>query len=403
VDLALDLVLNDVVEQARNVAGATGAAIAMFRDGKLTCRASSGENAPDLGVPVDVSSGLAGDCVATGEIQQCQDTETDGRVNAETCRQLGVRSMLIAPLVDGQRLVGLIQVFSPWPNAFGKREVSALQVLAGRIAESNREAEAVITTPIEELETPFQEPETAAEPAAIKIEPIPYEAAEKQPEPLAERIPAPPSAPRKGFDLWSTVLVVLVIAAALALGLAIGWRRAAESTKHAGQAISTAPVADSSNSGPTVPTPSQNGVTAVPIEASTGSVAVSTTTVPMAKPEPPPGGLIVTQNGKVVYRSSSDGRQPAAGQQIERRLIHSVEPEYPAEATARHVQGTVVLDVQVLGDGEVGAIAIVSGDSVLAQSAMDAVKQWRYQPESVDGQGVQRQTRVTVRFKLPQS
>jgi TonB family protein len=62
-----------------------------------------------------------------------------------------------------------------------------------------------------------------------------------------------------------------------------------------------------------------------------------------------------------------------------------------------------VLDVQVLGDGEVGTIAIASGDSVLAQSAIDAVKQWRYQPESVDGQGVRRQTRVTVKFTLPQS
>src|SRR5262250_35971 len=109
VDLALDLVLNDVVEQARTVTGATGAAVAMFRDGKLTCRASSGENAPDLGVPVDASSGLAVACVSTGEIQQCQDTETDGRVNAEACQLLGVRSMLIAPLVDGQRLVGLIE------------------------------------------------------------------------------------------------------------------------------------------------------------------------------------------------------------------------------------------------------------------------------------------------------
>jgi TonB family protein len=403
VDLALDLVLNDVVEQARNATGATGAAIAMFRDGKLTCRASSGENAPDLGVPVDASSGLAGACVATGEIQQCQDTETDGRVNAETCRQLGVRSMLIAPLVDGQTLVGLIQVFSAWPNAFGKPEISALQVLAGRIAESHREAEAVITTAIEQPETPLDEPETPAEPAPFKPEPIPYEAAEEQPERPPETIPAPASAPRKGFDLWSTVLVVLVIAAALALGLVIGWRRAAESTKHAEQASSTAPADGSSNSGATVPATSQNGVAADPIEADTASAAVSTAKAPVEKPEPPPGGLIVTQNGKVVYRSSSGRRQPAAGQQIERRLIHQVDPEYPAEAKARHVQGTVVLEVQVLGDGEVGNVAIVSGDSVLAQSAIDAVKQWRYQPESVDGQGVQRQTRVTVKFTLPQS
>ena len=116
VDLALDLVLNDVVEQARNATGATGAAIALFRDGELTCRASSGENAPDLGVRVDATSGLAGACVSTGEIQQCRDTETDPRVNAETCRLLGVRSMLMAPLVDRQKLIGLIQVFSAWPR-----------------------------------------------------------------------------------------------------------------------------------------------------------------------------------------------------------------------------------------------------------------------------------------------
>jgi TonB family protein len=429
VDLALDLVLNDLVEQARNVTGATGAAIAMFRDGKLTCRASSGENAPDLGVPVDASSGLAGACVGTGEIQQCQDTEADGRVNAESCRRLGVRSMLIAPLVDGQTLVGLIQVFSPWPNAFGKREISALQVLAGRVAESNREAEAVITTPVEEPEAPVEEPETPAEPAEITFEPIPYDAGEdtgeEQPEQLLEKIPAAASAPRKGFDLSGTVLVMLVMAAAIALGLVIGWRRAAEPTKPARQANSSAHADDSSNLAAPAPTPSQNGVTADrtapsasqngvtadrtgptasqngitadPIEARTRSAAVFTTKALVANPEPPPGGLIVTQNGRVVYRSPSGGGQPAAGQPTERRLIHRVEPEYPAEAEAHHVEGPVVLDVQVLDDGEVGTIAIVSGDPVLAQSAVDAVKQWRYRP------GVQCQTRVTVKYTLPQS
>lgn len=411
VDLALDLVLNDVVEQARTVTGATGAAVAMFRDGKLTCRASSGENAPGLGVPVDASSGLAVACVSTGEIQQCQDTETDERVNAEACQLLGVRSMLIAPLVEGQRLVGLIEVFSPWPNAFGKREISALQVLAGRIAESNREAEAVITTP-----EPEEEPEIPAEPAEIELEPIPNQAAEEQPEqpePLQE-IAAQAPIPRKAFDLWGTVLVGLVISAALALGLVIGWRRAAELTKPSGQANSIARDIDFSDSPPTAPTASQNEAPADRIVDHTEPVAVSTPKEPIAKPEPPPkaptvklepppGGLIVTQNGRVVYRSPSDGGQAAAGQRIERPLIHKVEPEYPAEAKARQVEGPVVLDVQVLGDGTVGTIAVVSGDPLLAQSAINAVKQWRYQPQSADGQGVQRQTRVTVKFTLPQS
>ena len=311
--------------------------------------------------------------------------------------------MMIAPLVDGQRLVGLIQVFSSWPNAFGKREISALQVLAGRIAESNREAEAVITTPVEEQETPVEEPETPAEPAEFELEPIPNQAAEEQPEQLRETIPAPASAPRKGFDLWSTVLGVLVIAAAIALGLVIGWRRAAESANRPRQANSSVRTDASSISGATVPTPSQNEVIAEPVAAHTGSAPVSTTKAPIAKPEPPAGGLIITQYGKEVYRSRSEGGQPVADLQMERRLIHRVEPEYPAQAKAQHVQGPVVLDVQVLGDGEVGTIAIVSGDPVLAQSAVDAVKRWRYQPESEDGQGLRRQTRVTVKFTLPQS
>src|SRR6516164_9685909 len=43
VDLAFDLILNEVVEQARNASRATGAAVALFRDGELVCRATSGE------------------------------------------------------------------------------------------------------------------------------------------------------------------------------------------------------------------------------------------------------------------------------------------------------------------------------------------------------------------------
>ena len=48
-DLALDLVLHDVAEQARETTGATGAAIALIKDDQMICRATAGENAPDLG------------------------------------------------------------------------------------------------------------------------------------------------------------------------------------------------------------------------------------------------------------------------------------------------------------------------------------------------------------------
>jgi TonB family protein len=396
VDLALDLVLNDVVEQARSATGGSGAAIALFRDGELACRATSGENAPDLGVRVDATSGLAGACVNTGELQQCRDTETDARVNAETCRRLGVRSMLIAPLVDGQRLIGVIQVFSAWPNAFGKREISALQVLAGRIAESNRQAEVGLLVPVENPEPQPEAERIKAEP--IEIEPAQIDSALIDPTLVeeAEEVSARETSPRAAIDVWGIVLVLLVVAAALALGLVIGWRRAAEVTKNAAHVKASTP-ANTPSSAETVPAMSQNP-TASDSTATANLAAKST-----PRPVLPTGGLIVTQNGRVIYRSPSAAGQAPASDRAERSLIHRVDPQYPAGARAQHIQGPVVLDIQVLGDGAVGNVAVVSGDPLLTQSAIDAVKQWRYQPESVNGQAIESQTRITVKFTLPES
>jgi periplasmic protein TonB len=93
--------------------------------------------------------------------------------------------------------------------------------------------------------------------------------------------------------------------------------------------------------------------------------------------------------------AKSTARAPAG------QLIHRVEPEYPAQAKNRNVQGPVVLDVQVLSNGTVGTIGIVSGDSILTESAVHAVRQWRYQPYLVNGRPVEGQTRITINFTLP--
>ena len=392
VDLAFDLVLNEVVEQARNATGASGGAIALFRDGELVCRATTGENAPDLGVRVDVASGLAGACVSTGEIQQCRDTDSDTRVNAETCRRLGVRSMLIAPLVDAQRMIGIIQVFSAWPNAFGKREISALQVLAGRIAESNREAEAGLPVPGPDESTPTPEP------TMIPAQPIPAEE--------SRGISVEEGNGKGTIDFWGTLLVVLVIAAAVSLGLVIGWRRTAPNMTREPQIRETRPVPNSSAGTEASEEPSlRKAPDSERIPPSTpADVSMSKAAAPTVSTPPPSGGLVVTQNGRVVYRSPAESvRPPRAPVPAQRSLIHRVEPEYPSEARARNVQGSVVLDVQVLASGDVGNIAVVSGDPLLAQSAIQAVRQWRYQPQSVKGQGIESQTRITVRFTLPSS
>jgi putative methionine-R-sulfoxide reductase with GAF domain len=142
-DLALDLVLNEVVEQARVATGATGAAIAFSRGGEMVCRATSGEVAPELGVRLETASGLSGACVQTGQVQQCNDAETDQRVDAEACRMLGVRSILVLPLSDGKETFGLFEIFSSRPNAFGDRDVNTLQALAHRVVRNKNSAESV--------------------------------------------------------------------------------------------------------------------------------------------------------------------------------------------------------------------------------------------------------------------
>ena len=389
VDLAFDLVLNEFVEQARVATGASGAAVALYRDGELTCRATTGENAPDLGVKVDSTSGLAGACVNTGEVQQCNDTETDPRVNAAACLQLGARSMLIAPLIDGQTTIGIIQVFSAWPNAFGKREISALHVLAARIAESSREAQSGIAA--HPTDAPMSTPQESLE---EKADAVCTEPAEE--DFLFE------NREQRGTDVWGAVLVVLVIAASVALGLVIGWHHARQGVSPMGAGVSmNAPAARAASQA----APPESGTEPVNESASSGEAAgsvVSPAQVSIAN-SVPSGGLVVTQNGKVVYRSL-----PAAGVRpsrspTERSVVHRVEPEYPEEARMRHIQGAVVLDVEVLGSGAVGNVSVVSGDPVLAQSAVAAVKQWRYQPAMVNGQGIDNEARITVKFTLPPS
>ena len=126
----------------------------------------------------------------------------------------------------------------------------------------------------------------------------------------------------------------------------------------------------------------------------------------------------MSQNGKVIYRLAEPkaGMGPSQGsgkagkaaasrvgdsQLIENRLIHKVQPQYPADALARRVQGAVVLDLQIGGDGAVKNIAVVEGDPELADAAVEAVQQWRFRPYTVDGKVVEMQTRVTIRFTLP--
>lgn len=85
----------------------------------------------------------------------------------------------------------------------------------------------------------------------------------------------------------------------------------------------------------------------------------------------------------------------------EKRLIHSVPPKYPAEARSRGAQGTIVLKTVVDENGKVASVRLVEGNAALANSAIEAVKQWRYRPYVRDGKDLSFQTVVIVDFQRP--
>src|SRR5579862_7451696 len=146
-DLALDLVLNEIVEHARLATGATAAAIALARGDEIVCRATTGDNAPDLGVRLEAQSGLSGACVQSRLWQRCDDTETDTRVDAEVCRSLGVRSILVFPVLKDNTLLGVFEIFSPRPNAFSDREIQTLEALSRSIVNNVERAADVLSPP----------------------------------------------------------------------------------------------------------------------------------------------------------------------------------------------------------------------------------------------------------------
>lgn len=82
-------------------------------------------------------------------------------------------------------------------------------------------------------------------------------------------------------------------------------------------------------------------------------------------------------------------------------LIKKAQPVYPPAAIRMRVEGAVQLLATIGKTGNITAVKILSGEPVLAQSALDAVKQWKYKPYYLNGDPVEIQTQVTINFKLP--
>ncbi len=235
----LEAVLSLIATRSQSLLRASGAAIALAPQDAIAdaaadpgtdartdvdsrimiCRARAGATAPPVGATLQVGSGFSGECVRTGKLSRCDDAETDERVDRESCRALGIRSLLAAPLRSGEKVLGLLEVFSARPSAFGEDDSAVLQRFAETIlAAVNRAARAHDPAPPPAPPKPFVAP-----PGSVLFASEPEPGTElKTTEDKAESTDQDKLG---GIRLPRTHLYLLIIAAAF-IALALGYNLA---------------------------------------------------------------------------------------------------------------------------------------------------------------------------------
>jgi len=120
-----------------------------------------------------------------------------------------------------------------------------------------------------------------------------------------------------------------------------------------------------------------------------------------------PGGVLSgvlsgTGRAPVLVKTPAPApkRMRVPAQVAEANLIHDVPPQYPPEAGRARIEGTVVLVAVIGKDGTVQDVRVQSGLSVLAEAAIEAVKQWRYRPYLLNGEPVEVDSQITINFNL---
>jgi TonB family protein len=391
-EIALDVALYELLQQACTATLASSGAIGFCDCGEIVCRARTGESAPDLGVRLDQHSILAAACFETRDSQCCDDTETDPRVDAERCRRLGVRSILLVPILRVQELIGILEVLSPLPNAFGDKEAEVLRMFSQRVVDKLERTQQV------QASGSF---DSAREPGKLGWEP-------------ATQTDSPDGKEGGGKtgkrDFSTDALLVSLVLLAVTLGWMLD-----RAEWHAHRANPGKPRAQLSK-GPPIAGSSES-------QAGTNPFVDVTLDAEADKNENADGSLVVFRDGKEIYRLPAGENppqsevlsgqiQPATEKEVttprsvsskvaEEHLVSRVEPVYPQAARTTGTQGPVVLDVWVGRDGAVHKLAPVSGNPQLVAAAVAAVQQWRFRPLFYEGQPEDFRTRITVTFRLP--
>jgi TonB family protein len=435
IDTEIDIVLRQIAESAQALSGATGSAIAMRngakRDGEnILCVASSGDTAPPLGSRLDAHSGISGECLLTGKVLHSNNTAVDYRVDPEVCRQLGLRSIIVIPVRGRRRTAGVLEVFSTQPHAFTREHIESLKHLA----------EMVEMACISQIEAGFSavaRPETHIPTATDVVLP----ATDQTEQVTSPHIRLPFSLSllkdRRGFWIARCALATLLLFALIGLKV-FHFSANSETSKQAAQPA----VQSSSPETAEILLPSSAGnvdrqtrgvrrttkgaeerlglQNASKVEAltSTGNVASTDpgafkfSSATESRPQSPGNdsasnevpSLPLTANsalpeGLPAPSTMMPELSPSISQGVTGGILeHRVQPIYPPEALAMKLEGEVVLAAVVTKTGQVRDLKLLKGSPILARAAMDAVKQWHYQPYRLNGEPLESKTEIRVRF-----
>ena len=348
-DLALDLVLNELVVRAAEATHASGAALALTRGDQMVCRAATGELAPGLGVPLSTRDGLSGACLQTRQPQLSNDTEEDARVDRGASRLLGIRSILVVPVFrmqgDGRNdgaehhdtdtderkdseVMGILEVFSADPGAFFNSDQQLLQdfatqcarirVVATELSWHKPVADLISddvmppALPHADFLSPYLLP---SEPPAVAVAtpdhyPVAFEPAGPESKPeifpseslpplLASReMAASLGLARSRYELWSLVVgglaIVAIVGVSFLIGSRVGWLRAATSSTRDRATPAPTSMASNAASNAAQGTLSSSART---LDRTSGKAKQKSAT-PVASSD----DLVVFEKGKVVFR-----------------------------------------------------------------------------------------------------
>ena len=114
------------------------------------------------------------------------------------------------------------------------------------------------------------------------------------------------------------------------------------------------------------------------------------------------GGVIGGVGAAPPPPKPTQGRIRQGGQVQAAKLVNKVQPMYPPLARQTRISGTVRLHAIIAKNGSVEQLEVISGHPLLVQAALDAVRQWKYQPTTLNGENVEVDTTIDVIFSLNQ-